>query len=126
MAGLISMWRMPFSQFWRMYLDGHRNPGTRMAHYLASVLGLTSTLVAIDQGHVGYMAGGIGLGYVIAILSHRLIEGNRALIRVNPFYGMVADVRMCFLAATGRLRAEYKRLDLGEPAPLGDAIAKPL
>jgi len=97
-----------------------------MAHYLASVLGLTSTLVAIDQGQVAYMIGGIAMGYVIAILSHRFIEGNRPLIRVNPIFGMFADVRMCFLAATGRLRAEYARLGLGEPLPQKEPAVKPL
>ena len=127
MAALFTGLKIPFSKFWPMYLDAHRNPATRLAHYLATVFGLFATLEAIDERHFGYMAGGIAISYVIAILSHRLIEGNRPLIRVNPFFGMVADVRMCWLAATGALADENKRLGLGEAAPVEPALAnKPL
>jgi hypothetical protein len=115
---LITGWNIPFSEFWRMYLDAHRNPWTRGAHYFASVLGLISTIIAVNRGEFIYMALGIAASYAIAILSHKFIEGNKPLIRVNPFFGMFADVRMCWLAASGGLRGEYKRLGLGEPSPL--------
>jgi hypothetical protein len=64
-----------------------------------------------------FMAGGIGLGVVMAVSSHHLIEHNRPLIRVNPFYGAISDLRMCWLALTGRLNAEYARLGLGRAGP---------
>ncbi|MGH6891087.1 MAG: hypothetical protein ACREEP_02395, partial [Dongiaceae bacterium] len=41
------------------------------------------------------------------------------LIRVNPFYGAISDLRMCWLALTGRLWSEYARLGLGQPVPKG-------
>ena len=126
MAALFSGLKIPFSEFWRMYLDAHRRPATRLAHYLATAFGIIATLEAIDESQVGYMLGGIAISYLIAILSHRWIEGNRPLIRINPFYGMIADMRMCWLAATGRLGAEYRRLGLGNPAPVEPALAKPL
>jgi hypothetical protein len=34
------------------------------------------------------------------------------LIRVNVLYGAIADLRMCWLALTGRLKDEYRRLGL--------------
>lgn len=93
---------IPFAEFWRRYLDAHRKPGTRAAHYAATVLGIASTVAAIHQSEPMYMIGGIALSYAIAIGSHWMIEGNQPLIRVNALYGAVADLKMCWLALTRR------------------------
>ena len=55
------------------------------------------------------LAAGIGSGYALAISSHFLFEGNRPMIAVNPVWGAFADMRMTWLAATGRLPAELHR-----------------
>ena len=109
--------KMPYRDFWVAYLDAHRNPATRGMHYLATLTGIGGTVLAIWMEFLWLMAGGIGLGVVMAVGSHHLIEHNRPLIRVNPFYGAVSDLRMCWLALTGRLTAEYARLGLGRPGP---------
>lgn len=109
--------RMPYRDFWIAYLDAHRNPGTRAMHYLATVTGIVGTGLAIWLEFLWFMAGGIGVGVLMAVSSHRLIEHNQPLIRVNPFYGAVSDLRMCWLALTGRLTSEYARLGLGRPEP---------
>jgi hypothetical protein len=109
--------RMPYREFWIAYLDAHRNPGTRAMHYLATLSGLGGAALAIWFELLWFMAGGIGLGVVMAVSSHHLIEHNRPLIRVNPLYGAISDLRMCWLALTGRLSSEYARLGLGRPEP---------
>ena len=109
--------RMPYRDFWVAYLDAHRNPATRGMHYLATLTGIVGTVLAIWMEFLWFMAGGIGLGVVMAVGSHHLIEHNRPLIRVNPFYGAISDLRMCCLALTGRLNAEYARLGLGRAGP---------
>ena len=109
--------RMPYSDFWVAYLDAHRKPATRGMHYLATATGLAGTALAIWLELLWLMAGGIVLGVVLAVSSHHLIEHNRPLIRVNPFYGALSDLRMCWLAMTGGLTAEYARLGLGRPGP---------
>src|SRR5262245_7746315 len=109
--------RMPYREFWVAYLDAHRNPATRAMHYLATVTGIVGTVLAIWLEFLWLMAGGIGVGVLMAVGSHHLIEHNRPLIRVNPFYGAVSDLRMCWLALTGRLGSEYARLGLGRPEP---------
>jgi len=101
--------RMPFTEFWQRYLNAHRRPGTRVAHYAATLLGASSTVVTIHQADLTYMVGGIMVSVAIAVGSHWLIEGNQPLILVNPFYGAIADLRMCWLALTGGLDSEYKR-----------------
>ena len=106
---------MPYRDFWVAYLDAHRDPGTRAMHYLATLTGMGGTALAIWFEFLWFMAGGIGVGVVMAVGSHHLIEHNRPLIRVNPFYGAISDLRMCWLALTGGLKAEYARLGLGRP-----------
>ena len=100
---------MPFREFWVLYLRAHGRPATRAMHYLASVVGLLMTIAAVITGNVWMCVIGIGSGYVIAVLSHWIFEGNQPLILVNPLWGAVSDLRMCFLAVTGGLGAELAR-----------------
>ena len=110
--------RMPFHEFWRLYLDAHRHPMTRGMHYSATVVGIITTVLAVYHGQPLFCAAGIAFAVVMAVTSHWLIENNRPLIRVNAFYGALADLRMCWLAISGRVGKEYARLGLGAPAPL--------
>jgi hypothetical protein len=109
---------MPFSQFWPIYLDAHRQPATRCCHYAATIFGMATSLLAALESEILIMVGGIAGAVCMAISSHRVIERNKPLIGVNPFYGAVADIKMCWLALRGGLAAEYDRLGL---APLSVA-----
>lgn len=100
---------MSFKEFWPLYLRAHSRPMTRAMHYLASFVGLAMTIWAVMAGNIWLCAIGIGGGYVIAVLSHWVFEGNQPLILVNPLWGAVSDVRMCLLAMTGRLKRELAR-----------------
>jgi hypothetical protein len=101
-----------YDEFWRLYLDAHRRPATRGMHYAATVVGAAGTVLALPMGEVLLCPAGIGLGICMAIASHRFIEHNRPLIRVNAYYGAVSDLRMMWLGLTGQLPAEYRRLGL--------------
>ena len=109
--------RMPFHEFWRLYLDAHRHPMTRGMHYSATIVGIITTALAILHQQPLFCAAGIAFAVAMAVTSHWWVEHNRPLIRVNAFYGALADLRMCWLAMTGRIGAEYARLGLGAPAP---------
>jgi hypothetical protein len=111
---------MSFGQFWPIYLDAHRQPATRSCHYVATIAGATISLLSVLEGQFLIMAGGIMGAVCLAISSHKLIERNKPLIGVNPFYGAIADVRMCWLALRGKLAPEYVRLGL---VPLSATIA---
>jgi hypothetical protein len=78
-------------------------------HYLATAVGVSGAIAAVATGMLWLFPLGIALGYVIAVLSHWTIEGNQPLILVNPFWGAVSDIRMCYLAFTGQLEAEAMR-----------------
>jgi len=106
-----------YADFWRLYLDAHRSPATRGVHYAATLLGAGATAagVVLDQLLLG--PAGILVAVGMAVGSHRFIEHNQPLIRVNPLYGAISDLRMMWLAMTGRLPREYARLGLGSAAP---------
>jgi len=106
-----------YPEFWRLYLDAHRNPATRGVHYAATALGAASTLAAALLGEALLAPAGILLAIGLAVGSHRFIEHNEPLIRVNPLYGAVSDLRMMGLAIIGRLPREYARLGLGAAGP---------
>jgi len=118
--------RLSFRQFWPMYLDAHRSPATRACHYIATLCGMSSTVLAVIEGEILFMVAGILSSYCIAIASHKWIEHNKPLIGVNPFLGAVADLKMFWLALRGGLSAEYVRLGLrpitsaAEPAVTGN------
>jgi len=97
---------MTFREFWPLYLQAHSHPLTRGVHYGATVLGVASTIAAIVFLQPLFLLG-IGIGYGLAIGSHAFIEGNRSLIGVNPVWGAMADVRMFWFAATGRLQRSF-------------------
>jgi hypothetical protein len=100
---------MRFGEFWPLYLHAHSRRGTRAAHYIATGFGGSMGAVAVAMEEAWLLPTGIGISYVIAVLSHWGIERNQPLILVNPFWGAVADLRMCWLALTGRLPREPAR-----------------
>ena len=103
---------MSFAEFWRSYLRAHSKPGTRAAHYPATTLGIAYAIAAAYYGQAVLVIIGIGCAVALAVGSHWVIERNQPLIRVNALYGAIADLRMCWLALSGRLKREYRRLKL--------------
>jgi len=95
-----------FQDFWPLYLRAHRHRGTRIGHYAATAIALTTIAASVALQQIWLTAVGIALGYGIALAAHRLVDGSRSLVTVNPVWGAVADFRMCWLALTGGLAAE--------------------
>jgi hypothetical protein len=106
---------MTFREFWPRYLQAHRHPLTRAVHYVATLVGIGSTFAAAIALQPAFLAG-IGVAYAMAIGAHAVIEQNRSMIRVNPLWGAVADLRMFWLAATGGLQRELEKCHAVRPA----------
>lgn len=104
--------RRSFSLFWAEYLDAHRKPGTRAWHYAATATGIIFAGAGFLLDELLIVGAGFAFGYIMAIGSHHWIERNKTLMFINPFFGYVADLRMCWHALTGTLAQEYTRLGL--------------
>ena len=116
---------MRFKEFWPLYLSAHRLPGTRALHYFATALGILSAIEAIAAQQVWIFFAGIGLSYAIAISAHWFVERNQPLIGVSAFWGAVADLRMCWLALTGRMEIELIRRGIVSQTTMEPARAVP-
>ncbi|HWA50418.1 MAG TPA: methyltransferase domain-containing protein [Dongiaceae bacterium] len=110
---------MRFPEFWRLYLHAHQLPGTRALHYFATAFGILSAAEAVAARQPLIFVAGIAVSYGIAISAHWFIEGNQPLIRISVFWGAVADLRMCWLAMTGRMAGELSRNRIARPSPRG-------
>ncbi|HJR21948.1 MAG TPA: DUF962 domain-containing protein [Dongiaceae bacterium] len=95
-----------FNDFWPLYLRAHRHRGTRIGHYAATAIALSTIAASIALQSIWLTVLGIVLGYAIALAAHRLVDGSKSLVTVNPVWGAVADFRMCWLALSGGLAAE--------------------
>jgi hypothetical protein len=116
---------MKFREFWPLYLRAHRRPATRGVHYLATGAGIIAAVVAMSLREPGVLIGVIVACYAAAIASHRFLEGNQPLILVNPIWDAVADLRMSWLAATGRIGAEFAKYEIAAAvAPSPSALAR--
>ena len=100
-----------FDEFWPHYLREHSRPATRAVH-------ITGTWIAAIALVFGLLAGPWWLvllapliGYGCAWLSHLLIEHNRPATSTYPAWSLRGDLRLAWLAATGRLEAEIRRHD---------------
>jgi hypothetical protein len=95
-----------FKEFWPLYLRAHQHPGTRIGHYYATALALSAVAVSIGLQTIWVALAGILVGYAIALTSHHIGDRSRSLVFVNPAWGAVADLKMCWLALIGGLPAE--------------------
>lgn len=115
---------MTFQQFWPIYLRAHRLPGTRALHYFASAIGVLAAIDAIADREPWIVCAGIVAAYAIAAGAHWLVEGNHPVPRVNPLWWGIAELRMYWLALTGRLDTELERLGEVDCAPFGPGAAR--
>lgn len=65
-----------FAEFWPAYLRTHSKPGTRAAHYLATLIGIASVISACFYGLLAIAVAGIGCALALAVGSHWIVEGN--------------------------------------------------
>jgi hypothetical protein len=114
-----------FSEFWPVYLRHHSRSGTRAAHYAATAIGVGGFIAAVSPMAPWWVfVCGVALGYLTAFSSHWLIERNQPVVARGAHlvaFGAFADLRLCALAMTGGVAAEFRRLGLEPAKPAGGA-----
>ena len=111
---------MSFREFWPHYLRAHSQPRTRMAHYVATIIAFSAIAAAIYYRMPLIALGAIATSYAVALASHAIFERNKSLVFVNPAWGALSDLKMCWLALTGGLAAELA-LHVGPSTDLREA-----
>jgi hypothetical protein len=98
-----------FAAFWPFYLREHAQPATRVVHVAGTWVAVLLLLAGILLGPWWLILVAPVVGYGCAWISHMLIEQNRPATFTYPAWSLLGDLRMAWLAATGRLGAELRR-----------------
>lgn len=101
-----------FEAFWPFYLREHARPATRAVHVTGTWAGLAVLLYGLILGPLWLVLAVPAIGYGCAWASHALIERNRPATFTHPLWSLRGDLRLAWMAATGRLPAELRRQKL--------------
>jgi hypothetical protein len=98
-----------FGGFWPFYLREHSQPLTRAVHVGGTWAAALLLAWAVLTGHWWWLLAVPVLGYGCAWVGHFFIERNRPATFTYPLWSLRGDLRLAWLAATGRLGAELRR-----------------
>ena len=98
-----------FAEFWPHYLGEHARPLTRWLHVAGTWLALLLLAWALLNGRWWWLLAAPLLGYGFAWGAHLLVERNRPATFRYPWWSLLGDLRLAWLAATGGLAAEVRR-----------------
>jgi hypothetical protein len=98
-----------FEDFWPHYLREHGQPATRAVHILGTWTAVCVLVIGLLIGPGWLVLLAPVIGYGCAWLSHLLIEHNRPATFSHPAWSLRGDLRLAWLAATGRLGRELRQ-----------------
>lgn len=99
-----------FAEFWPYYLGEHSQPGTRMLHLVGTTLAMSLAVAGVLTSHRWLLLAALLCGYAFAWVGHFFVEHNRPATFRYPFWSFAADFKMWWVALTGRLPAELRRV----------------
>lgn len=98
-----------FEAFWPFYLREHAAPATRAVHVAGTWIAAAVLLWSVLLGPLWLVLLVPAVGYGFAWISHMTVERNRPATFTYPFWSLRGDLRMAWLAVTGRLGPELRR-----------------
>ena len=98
-----------FAEFWPYYLREHRQPGTRVLHFIGTTLSLLLLVGTAVSGRLVLLLAALVVGYAFAWIGHFAVEHNRPATFRYPLWSFAADWKMWALALSGRLQPELRR-----------------
>lgn len=105
---------MTHDEFWLRYLRAHGSAGTRVLHYVGSLLAAASILLAIVTLDWRWLIAAPLIGYGFAWTAHLAIERNRPETFGHPLWSLLSDYRMLLLALGFRLDPHLRRAGCDE------------
>jgi len=105
-----------YEEFWPFYLREHAKAPTRYFHYVGSAAALLVLAFALLTATWWALLVVPVSGYFFAWVSHAFIERNKPATFTHPWWSLISDYRMFFLALVGRLEPELEKAGvIGHP-----------
>ncbi len=83
-----------FTDYYRFYLSQHQHAGTRILHFLGTLVILTAVIYVLLTGKTRFLWYIPILGFGLQWLSHFMFEGNKPVMMRYFFREVMADFRM--------------------------------
>lgn len=95
-----------YAEYYPAYLAEHQKLGTRISHFLGTLLFLSVILYVITSGKERFLYYLPIYGYGFGMLSHLLFEKNNPKTFWYPVWNLVSDFRMFFELLTGKQKCK--------------------
>jgi hypothetical protein len=93
-----------FAEFWPFYLAEHKQPITKLIHFIGTSLGIIAFLFIIYfRAWWGVPVALVGI-YGPLFASHFIFEKNRPATFRNPIWSVFADLKMWWSLLTGKIK----------------------
>ena len=102
-----------FAEFCPSPLAQHRKPRTRALHLAGLAVGAAILAAALVTRSWAWALAAPVAAYALSWLGHGLIGRNRPATFIHPLWSLQGDLRMAWLALSGRLTAEPSKHGLG-------------
>ena len=93
-----------FAEFYPFYLSEHRNPTSRVLHYIGTWGAVICLITLAITGKFAWLGGALLAGYTFAWIGHFRFERNRPATFRFPFYSLAGDFRMWWELNLGKLK----------------------
>lgn len=99
-----------YAEFWDFYVAEHRQPLTRLLHFIGTSLGLVLLVWFLKNGTYLYLPLCLVVGYGFAWVSHFYIEKNKPASFKYPLWSFISDYKMMFYMLIGKMNSEVERV----------------
>jgi hypothetical protein len=93
-----------FAEFYPFYLTEHRDPTSRLLHYIGTWGAVCSLAALLVTGNFWWLLAALVSGYAFAWTGHFVFERNRPATFRHPFYSLAGDFRMWWELNLGKLK----------------------
>ena len=91
-----------YSEFYRFYLTEHSKTGTRIFHFIGTLLVFVVIGYVISSGKERFLWYIPIVGYGFAWFSHAVIERNKPATFKYPLWSLISDFRLFFELLIGK------------------------